>query len=65
MACGTCGQKRQTVTPSQAQAIASQNRKKASYTVTSPNGDKETFDNYLDAAVARRQRSGTLTTTTS
>lgn len=65
MACGSCGQKRQTVTPAQAQAIASQNRPKAKYTVTSPDGSKETFDNYMDAAIARRKTSGTLTTTTS
>lgn len=64
MACGSCGQKRQTVTPAQAQAIASQGSKKAKYTVTAPDGSTQTFNNYLDAAVARRAKNGTLTTTT-
>lgn len=63
MACGTCDQRREVVDQSAAAAIAA-GKPRAKYVVTTPNGDTETFDRYIDAVVFRRSSNGTLTTTT-
>lgn len=65
MPCSSCGQRRQVVTESQAQAIASgDNQPKAVYYVTTPNGDRTEFTDYIEAVTFRRQNNGVLTTTT-
>jgi hypothetical protein len=63
MACGTCGQRREVVDQSTAASIAA-GKPRAKYVVTTPTGDVEEFDRYIDAVVFRRTSNGTLTTTT-
>ena len=63
MACGTCGQQRQTMDPGAAAALAA-GKPIAKYTVNGPNGEHEEFDRYIDAVIYKRTINGTLTTTT-
>jgi hypothetical protein len=60
MACGSCGQRRQTVSTAQAQQIAAS---EPTYTVIAPDGTKKSFTSYVDAAVHRQRVNGSLTTT--
>lgn len=65
MACGSCGQKRQTMTQSQAAAMNDPSRKKAVYYVTDPaTGERSEFNDYLQAVTFKKKVNGTLTTTT-
>lgn len=64
MPCSSCGQRRQTVTPAQAEAIVSQSKPIPEYVITAPDGSTETFTDYLEAVTHRRQVNGTLTTST-
>lgn len=64
MPCSSCGQRRQVVSESQAQAIVNGDKPKATYYVTEPNGTRTEFHDYLDAVTFRRAVSGVLTTTT-
>lgn len=63
MACGTCGQRRQTIDQATAAAVAA-GRPVAKYIVTGPNGEHEEFARYIEAVVYKRTINGTLTTTT-
>lgn len=63
MPCSSCGKRRETVTPAQAQAIVGQ-KPVPQYHITAPDGTVETFTDYLAAVTHRRAVNGTLTTST-
>lgn len=67
MPCGSCAERQRRREQEQA-ALANggvhANRPRAVYVVTTPEGDRQEFTRYEDAAVHRRQTRGTLTTTT-
>lgn len=65
MPCSSCGQSRAVVTEAQAQAVVNQQVATPMYVVIAPDGSREEFTEYIDAAVRRVQVNGTLTTTTS
>lgn len=62
MACGTCGQARQTMDQQAAQNVVAQ--VKPIYIVTDPEGGAKEFSDYGLAAIHREKVNGTMTTTT-
>lgn len=66
MPCGSCAERQRRREQEQAalSSGAHASRPRAVYVVTTPEGDRQEFSRYEDAAVYRRQTRGTLTTTT-
>lgn len=59
-----CGQRRQTNGETAPVSTMSQNRRRAIYVVTEPDGSVHEFDDHQAAAIHRRATSGVLTTST-
>lgn len=65
MACGSCGERRRQLRE-QAKTVVSEAGSKPAYTVTLPDGSKETYtaSEYPTARRRKRETNGTLTTST-